>query len=503
MGVSVSGQGVEEAIRHSLQGLGGSTRSLGSANAIGAIGGSSSAALINPASLAQNRKSELHFGLNFNSINTNSSYLSGLDQPNFSTGVGLSNLFLTIQAPVRDEMGRKVSSGLNNVVISMGYNRTMDYRSSFVLNGDNNQNSFTDFLAEEANGTDFTKLNIYGLPYIAFETYLIEPKNAFGDSFSSVIRSFNTNVNQEVFVDRRGSGGDFNFSISADIDQIVYLGGGLLIRRSYFNESLVFRETDRQPLSDTNDYAGLEYIRFLETRTSGAGVNLGIMVKANSNLRLGLSFASAIRTNARDRYTQSIVGLYDGNRDPSIPASSITRTTPDEDLDGAQDTLQYRYRIRTPGRLTMSAAYVFDKLGFISVDVERVNFATAQLSPRDDTYLFTQENSDIRRTFKPVYNVRLGGEMTYGKFRFRAGYALQPSVFQANGVSQTTALNNNYYTLGFGYHEKNYTLNAALMMNSTQLNYQPYELKLQESPSAGTVRSNYLSFQFGATIVVD
>lgn len=504
-GVS-NAQGVEEALRHSTHSLAGSTRALGSANAVGAIGGSATAYLINPATSALNRKSELHFGLNINSNSTNTSFNGSPEFSDGNIGVGLSNLNLTIFQPVRDEQGRQTSKGATNIAYTLGYNRTADYRSSFLFKGDNQSTSFTDFLAEKANGTPFGQLDILGLPYLGFETYLIEPKTGKPDSFSSAIAGFNTDVNQFAQVVRTGSGGDFNFSIAADIQNTVYIGGGLVIRRGLFRETLVYQESDNLPLTDTNYFASMEYNRWLETRVSGVGLNMGIMVKANENWRLGLSYVSPIRVRATDRYTQSIsakydLDLFDSNGDNV--GRNHKRTTPDEDFDGFQDTLRYQYRINTPGRLTMSAAYIFGKLGFISLDLERVNMSTAGLAPRNDTYLFTEENFTIKQNYKAVFNVRLGGELTYGKYRFRGGYALLPSTFKANGVSQTEGLNRNFYTAGIGYHEKNFSLSAAIMLTSSQVNYQVYDLDLASTPPPARVKNNFFTFQFGATIVVD
>jgi long-subunit fatty acid transport protein len=502
---NINAQGIEEAIRYSTHGLGGSTRGLGTANAIGAVGGSSTTALVNPAGLALNRKSELHFGLNINSNATQSTYNGSPAQGDINVGIGLSNINVSIYQLTRDYDNKPVNRGLTNVVYSFGYNRHSDYRSSFTYTGNNKESSFTDYLAEQANGTDIDDLNINGLGYLAYETYLIEPKTNKPDSYASVIRNINvTNVKQTGVVERTGSGGDFNFSMAADFENTFYIGGGILIRKQVFTETLQYIEKDNQPSTDTNDYRGLTYTRYLNTKSNGFGINLGGLLKANDNWRFGLSYTSPIMMRAKDLYTQSLTGEYDANRDSSIPDKSYTRTTPDDNFDGAQDTLGYKYQLKTPGRVTFSTAYVFGKLGFINVDVERVNIATASLSPKDDpTYLFTEENTTISQSYKPVYNVRIGGELTYGKYRFRAGYAFYPTPFKTSGVSQIKPLNRKYYTLGLGYYDPNYSLNAALVITSSTDNYQPYALELGRKVYAAEVKNNFVSVQFGATILVD
>lgn len=211
-----------------------------------------------------------------------------------------------------------------------------------------------------------------------------------------------------------------------------------------------------------------------------------------------------IRLSAKDLYTQSLTSRFDRNRDPSIPNSTYTRTTPDEDFDGAPDTLSFKYKLITPARLTFSAAYVLGKLGFLSLDVERVNLSTAGLRPKDDpTYLFTDENSAIKSSYVPTYNIRVGGEMTYGKYRFRAGYAYQPSPYKSNSPSQIKPLNRNYYTIGAGYYHPRYSLNAAIMITAFTDRFQPYKLDLGRAYYAAEVKNSFTNIQFGATFVVD
>jgi len=503
LGSILQAQGLEESTRYSTQGLGGSTRSLGSANAFGAIGGDFICGSINPAGLALNRKSELHFGLNINSNATQSSYIGSPAQGDVNVGLGLSNAGITINGFMRDNAGKRVTDGLTNLVFSFGYNRHSDYRSNFVYSGDNKQSSFTDYLAENANGQDYKNMNSYSLGYLSYMSYLIEPKINFEDSFASGIASPITNVRQNNTVTRKGSGGDYNLSLAGDFSNKFYFGMGLLIRSQRYTESFQFFEKDLQPKTDTNAFESMTYSRYLNTKTSGVGFNIGGLLKATENIRFGISYTTPIVVKATDKYTQTLVSSFDNARG-NIPEKTYTYSTPDDNFDGKPDTLQYKYKVSTPAKVTLSGAYIFEKKGFISVDLERVNYASSKLIPVDDpTYLFIAENEQIRTIYKAVWNVRIGAEYVYDKYRFRVGYAINPSPYTDNRPSQVSKLNRNFYTVGLGYYDKGYSINAAVLVTSNKENYTPYKLNLGRTYYAADIKNSFVSFQFGATIVVD
>jgi len=219
-------------------------------------------------------------------------------------------------------------------------------------------------------------------------------------------------------------------------------------------------------------------------------------------LRFGISYATPIVVKATDKYTQKLTSTFDNSRG-NIPEKTYTYSTPDNDFDGKPDTLQYKYKISTPAKLTLSGAYIFEKKGFISIDLERVNYASSKLIPVDDpTYLFTSENEQIRTIYKAVWNLRIGAEYVYDKYRFRAGYAMNPSPYSDNRPSQVAKLNRNFYTVGLGYYEKGYSLNAAVLVSASKENYTPYKLNLGRTYYAAEIKNSFVSFQVGATIVV-
>ncbi len=505
--IDTKAQGLVEALRYSNQGLSGSSRSIGSANAYGAVGGDLICGLINPAGLALLRKSDLHFGLNINSNTTKSSYINSTIYDDANVGVGLSNVGLTISGIQIENNGKIATEGLTNVVFSFSYNRHSDYRTAFNFTGTNKLSSFTDYLAEKANGQVYTDMNTNSLGYLAFQSYLIEPQllRGYDDSFSSAYATNNTNVSQTSNISRSGSGGDYNISLAGDWNNQFYFGGGLVIRSQRFTELQQFKEKDLIPFApggDTNYYQSSTYNLYLNTRASGIGLNLGMLYKLSDNWRIGASFNNPIRLKVTDRYIQSIASSYD------FPIGNPAQKTyfvqnQDYDQDGNPDTSIYIYKLSTPSKLTGSIAYFFEKNGFISLDLERVNIANSKFYPFKDNYLFIEENTLIRKNYKSVLNVRLGAELVLDKYRFRAGYAYSPSAFKNDIYSNIKKLNRNTFTLGLGYIEKTYSLNGAIIINKFSEVYTPYQLYLNNNYYSADIKSTNVSVQFGISFQVN
>jgi len=496
----VSAQGNTEAFRYFNQGIGGSTKSLGSANAFGAVGGDVISASINPGGMGMIRKSQLNFGLNIHSNTAQAQYITNAMQGDGNTGIGLGHAGLIVSILKRDDKNRLITEGLNNLTFYFNYNRHSDYRTGITFEGNNTKSSFTDYLAEQANGQLYTNMNINSLGYLGFQSYLIEPKllQGYDDSFASLITSFNTNVRQKVIINRSGSAGDYNLGAAGNFNNKFYFGMGLIIKSGKMKESFTFEERD---FADTI-YSGMTYNQYLETAASGAGLNLGGILKLTESFRIGLSYASAVRLAVTDRYTRSIVANFDrpvGNP----PRRVITATTPDYNFDNIQDTLVYKYKFGTPSRTNISLAYIIKKSGFISFDAEYFKPTGSKFFPVSDNYIFSDENNALRTELKAVWNLRFGGEFVLGKYRLRAGYAYYPSYQKSLAPAELNNFNRQFYTLGFGYNEKNYTFSAAMVINRMNEVFIPYQLRMSNNFHQSRIKNSGFSLQFGATLNIN
>jgi long-subunit fatty acid transport protein len=216
----------------------------------------------------------------------------------------------------------------------------------------------------------------------------------------------------------------------------------------------------------------LTYTEFL--RTEGVGVNLkmGMIYKPMQALRLGLAFHTPTALRLTDTYNNSFTYDYtDGNGS----YSGATQTSPD----GVTD-----YRLRTPWRASASAAVVVKKFGFLSADVEVVDYSanrfnmTADVSSQENELFERALNSDLQRDYKQTMNVRLGGEAALDKFRLRAGLNLLGKPQEGESGFNTA------YTAGLGVRGESFYFDLGYRRSTGDGSVRPYA----DAPVASTSR---------------
>ncbi|MCB0554013.1 MAG: hypothetical protein KDD02_10710, partial [Phaeodactylibacter sp.] len=128
----------------------------------------------------------------------------------------------------------------------------------------------------------------------------------------------------------------------------------------------------------------------------------------------------------------------------------------------------FDYKLRTPWRLIGSAGFIYNKLGFLSAEIEWVDYSNNELRYDGFADAEREANSGITNQLGGAWNLRLGGELAFEVFRFRAGLGLQQSPL----IDDTTI--SNTISAGFGIREKNFFIDLAYQRRSTEEDYKPY-----------------------------
>jgi len=245
---------------------------------------------------------------------------------------------------------------------------------------------------------------------------------------------------------------DFNFSISADYGDFLYIGGSLgvpVIR--YYEESLY--EEFNTVSTDTTTFKYFNKRDYLDTRSSGINFKLGAIVRAADWVRIGFSYISpSWFNNMRDDYNSIMYSELNNG-------GSYSWNSPL----GAYD-----YKLQTPQRIIGSVAFIFSRYGLISADYEWVDYSKAKLS---GSYSFSEENAAISSIYKSASNIRVGTEWRYSNFSFRGGYAYYGSPFM-EGVNDGRQ---QILSAGVGYRVKFFYLDFAYSRNNTSQDYYMYE----------------------------
>ena len=409
-------QDLADALRYSQFQVQGTARAGGMGNAFGALGGDFTSVSINPAGLGLYRTSEFVFSPLFSQVEVETNYRGNLMTDN-KYNFAFSNLsyVATLTPQNRSE------TGLVGFNIGIGYNRLQDFNSNFLGGAPNMNGSFLDHLASNATA------NVWSEFYedLAVEADLINEDNE--GIYYSDLEEDGWGQSLRKSISKQGAVNEYTVAAGLNFNHKLYLGFSAGIVDVNYRESSELMEWDA---NNTIDYFNSMTFNSL-LRTTGTGYNgkIGLIYKPINAVRLGASVHTPTFYNLTDVFETTM-------------ASSISYEDGDEDYRVTSPYSEYGYSIETPLRANLSGAFVIGKAGLISVDYEYVDYSKASLRRGGDGYNFVDENSDIAEIFKPVGNIRVGGELlASSNFSLRAGYEYYPSPYNSNafGAPQPNA----------------------------------------------------------------
>lgn len=449
----------DDALRYSQYGLTGTARIQGMGGAQVAIGGDMGSFGINPAGLAFYRNSDFAFTGTFLSNNSSASYLNSNSKSNRDR-INIANLGAVFAK------ARSGETGFNNNWMSfnvgLSYTRTNDYNANYTYSGLNPTSSITSFFADQAFGNGLTSSDeTLTIQDAAYDTYLINDfQTSSGQtSFSGLSETGNVQqLNRDLI---SGGSGDFNVAFGANYGNRLFLGGSV----SYVNVN--YRKESRYTESGINDAGfnpedgngnvinveSFDYDDILDHNASGVNVKVGAIVRATENLRIGASIHSPTYLNVTESYN-----------------SSITSYANSDNFTAGFSGEGFEFDIRTPLKLNGGLAYFFGEKGFISGDVELVDY-TGMRYTSNDAGLDQEINQEITDRFQSAVNFRVGGEAKAGPFSIRAGYGFLGSPY----INESENYDGNYYTGGIGYRYQRFYIDfAGTFNNQANLNLSPY-----------------------------
>jgi hypothetical protein len=479
--ISAYAQAQNEAdiLRYSQQYNLGTARSQGAGGAFGAVGADYSSTYLNPAGLGLYRRNELHLSAAVTGTLTSGNFLGGtLDESRTNFNIPSFGLVLS---KVNTGLNGDADKGIINYNFAFGHNRTNHFQQNIFLEGYNTKSNLSQFFVEQSNGIPSNQISADGTEFefynLGWNAYLTDTANNNSTYYSPWFNGDNDyRVKQSQKIEKRGSMDEYNFSGSINIDNILYLGAGLVFNDLRYQYTSVFEESDpdKTVTTATTDTVGNFYrSSYLKTelKTEGQGVagRFGFIFRPVDFFRFGLSMQTASRINMKDEY-QYKVGS-------DIRWPNIGKV----DVESPKGT--YEYQLITPARYTASAMLMHPRLGFISVDADMVNYAKGRLTATDFT--FSDANSRARASYQEAYQVRVGAELKLKDvYRLRAGYNFVTSPYKNEipGVSKDD-LTRQAYSIGAGYNDGVYFVDLALVRTTFNEFYTPYQLNSGYSPT--------------------
>jgi len=455
---SVFAQSDVDALRYSfISPTGNSARGMALGGAVGALGADPSTVHSNPAGLAQYKSGSFNITSGSISLKNESQYLKGNTQTNnlFKPVLPGINLVTTNRNTVN---GQPAKTGWINTNFSLGWNKVADFNRNMNYSGTNTQNSFTDYVANYSSGVDASDLasnaeqeqqGYYYFENMFWQAFLIDSISN-GNYYAYYDNDF-TQMAQTGQIITKGGMNEFNLSFAANYEHKLYIGFGLNVNRIRYSEQNIFAERD-YPITK-NNWNSYEFTRNLETKGTGFGGRLGVVFRPNNSLRFGATIHTPNLMSLKDNYYDELYVQNDDNSTQDL------RTIDKE----------FSYTITTPMKFGFQAAYIFEKQGFLSAEIESIDYSTMSLTA--DNNLFSTTNQVIANKYSNAINLKLGGEYAYESFRFRGGYARM-----GNPIKNSAGFSNNQISLGMGVQERDWAFDFGVVKSLSKDTYIPYKV---------------------------
>jgi hypothetical protein len=495
---------IEQALLFSRQNAGGSARIQAMGGAQVALGGDFSSALSNPAGLGIYNRNEFTITPAFSMQNANSDYSTlELDQnnntltTNSSSSFSSSNLSLPGLSIVFGANKNNDKAPFMGGTFALTLNRINDFNGGFEYQGQNNGSSIIDYFLEVSNGYTKDQFdpkfdpnnnaagkgdNVNTPAFLGFENYLLGPTTTNGtDYFTDVTGK----PLQSEIVKTSGSQNQWNISYGANFIDKIFLGAGIGITSVRYSYDKTYKENYEGQLMNCNGC--FNNLVLNETRsTTGSGINLalGAIYKPIDFIQFGVSYVTPTAYQLNDTYNASMTTSWN-NFDYFGNGQRILTNEKSSSIDDPVS-----YGLSTPSRFTLGTAVFIPKKGFITADVEMINYSRATTNNfSEQSYSLTidassEVNAKVSTRFKSVTNIRIGAEYRIKKFRVRAGYNLMADPYLRKPTDRInySLTNASAISGGLGYRNSKFFIDLAVINTQGDGYYVPYAVASPVSP---------------------
>ncbi len=451
LSLTINAQNFVDALRYSNFEAMGTARTVGVGGGLGALGTDFAVLSTNPSGIALNRRSEFVFTpaqvfTNVESFLTNGNNNAPITETDGQTVI--NNFGAIVHSAPR-------SNRWTTMNFAIGFNKLAEFNRSTFFQG-RSIGSITDRFKELANNNNGLDLFESGVAADAFAIYLLDDPND-NDYHTDFELAPNADVFRDQIITEEGSINELSIGLAGNYDEKVMIGFSLGVPFVSFTQEKVYREIDEGQSQD-GDVPFFESLTFRENlTTTGTGINakLGAIWRVNQAIRLGLAVHTPTAFRLEDNFTTSMQYTFtDGG---------TTSTEEGFSPDGISE-----FRLSTPWRFIGSGGFIFKKYGFLTGEVEWVNYRTNNL--RFDGAQAEEQvaNQEIESELSSVINVRVGGEVAVNLMRFRGGVGFRQSPFEGDEALDPVI------SLGLGVRLKGFYSDLAFRYDQFREGYIPY-----------------------------
>lgn len=490
----------------------GTARSMALGGAFTSLGADLSSMSINPAGLGMYRRSEVSL-TPFLSVGHS-------ETPGTQPWLGDNRTrfsFANVGAALN--VYESASGALTSLTIGVGMNRIADFNTRYSFSSESRYAgqlvpTIADLFCQQLNGMGifpepgdkgdpngflgYMNPNIWPAT-LAYNAYMISVRGQ-GDGrewVSSDRIGSKASVLHSMDVLSSGSINEFDFSLGANLNNIVYVGATIGIQSVHKKVGVTYQEeygyfddpggvatgSDGQPLAEQLDYANL----WQQTVLDGSGVNfkLGVIVRPVAGLRVGAAFHTPTYYSLDRSYRGAVESrVYKHATEEYGYPSDATEPIYDEGPNS--------WDFVSPSRLLLGASYTFGNFALVTVDYERDWYNGIRVKNVPDGSFWGSEDykAEFKNNFKgtstirggvevkplPILSLRVGGGYTDSMLRDGNFYVDDPYA------SQPVVVKSHYFTAGVGFNlGRNTVLDLAYQyLSQTQSQYRMF-FSLDES----------------------
>ncbi len=437
-----------------------------------ALGGDISSATSNPAGLGFFNKSVVLVTPSLNLINTDTDY--SIIRPNetvtteksdeaFSTNFNFANL----GAVFYFGKGRFSDDKYKGGSLAISFSRNNSFHLKRTYEGENGFNSIIDGVIQQAGANATNNLNELGLA--TFDQFLITPnRDAMGNiqNYNSLVGGFPI---QRETIKERGSNYHFNVAWGGNYNDKLYFGGGINLQLLRYNQDRKYEEFDfLRGGVDTDSLNAIQIDNKVTVKGRGVSVNLGVIYRPFHFLTIGASYISPSFMSIKEESTLDLDANWDNGSSYSEEVDGVTETYDLSTINPYKSNLiKNEYELRTPSKIGVGMALFIGKLGFLSADLEYIDYSNAKIN--SDDFSTSQDSDLIKTTYESVFNIRAGGEYRLNNFTLRGGYAFFPDPVKNSSIQDRTNI-----TFGLGYRTFDYYIDVAVISSRSKTQATPY-----------------------------
>lgn len=209
----------------------------------------------------------------------------------------------------------------------------------------------------------------------------------------------------------------------------------------------------------------------------GVNLNLGLIYKPIDYLNLGFTFQSPTWYALNDEYQADVYANYDGY--VYSPTENIEEVL--QEYQEFTDIFYSSYNLNTPLKLGGGATVFLGKNGFISADVDWVDYSTAKINTRD--FDEGPDNLEIKNLYTSTINFRFGAEYKLSNFRVRGGYGYFGDPIADSDYDRSTQ----QISGGLGMKINKFSVDFALVNQKFNTLYSSYQVLDSQNNNIGPV----------------